>query len=149
MEIRWVYSCTAEVIMASLKQFKRIEKGTAQQLRVIDDLNGIVKDIERCEQTISLLQNELLEINKRHANRTTTRDDIAYLEDLLKCANKKLVWEKNIASLQKRTPLVLESVTRLINDPQLPPNDELRSNMLKSLQAVQVAMERLQAAKIV
>src|SRR3954467_3066262 len=149
MEIRWVYSCTAEVIMASLKQFKRIEKGTAQQLRVIDDLNGIVKDIERSEHTITVLQNELLEINKRHANRTTTRDDIAYLEDLLKCANKKLVWEKNIASLQKRTPLVLESVTRLMNDPQLPPNDELRANMLKSLQAVQTAMERLQAAKIV
>jgi hypothetical protein len=135
--------------MASLKQFKRIEKGTAQQLRVIDDLNGIVKDIERSEHTITVLQNELVEINKRHANRTTTRDDIAYLEDLLKCANKKLVWEKNIASLQKRTPLVLESVTRLMNDPQLPPNDELRANMLKSLQAVQTAMERLQAAKIV
>src|SRR3954467_15800536 len=148
MEIRWVYSCTAEVIMASLKQFKRIEKGTAQQLRVIDDLNGIVKDIERSEHTITVLQNELLEINKRHANRTTTRDDIAYLEDLLKCANKKLVWEKNIASLQKRTPQILEDVVKLVNDPQLPPDEQLRGQMLQSLQAVQAAMERLQNAKV-
>ena len=134
--------------MPSLKQFKRIEKGATQQQRVIGDLNGIAKDIERCEQTITSLQNDLVEINKRHANRKTTREDIAYLEDLLKCANKKLVWEKNIASLQKRTPAVLESVSRLMNDPQLPANDELRNQMLASLQSVQAAMERLQNAKI-
>jgi hypothetical protein len=134
--------------MSSLKQFKRIEKGAAQQQRVIADLNGIAKDIERCEQTITSLQNELAEINTRHSNRKTTREDIAYLEDLLKCANKKLVWERNIASLQKRTPAVLESVSRLMNDPQLPPNEELRNEMLKSLQAMQAAMERLQNAKI-
>lgn len=134
--------------MSSLKQFKRIEKGTAQQQRVVADLNGIAKDIERCEQTITSLQNELADINTRHANRKTTREDIAYLEDLLKCANKKLVWEKNIASLQKRTPAVLESVSRLMNDPQLPSNDALRNEMLKSLQAVQAAMARLQDAKI-
>jgi hypothetical protein len=134
--------------MSSLKQFKRIEKGAAQQERVIVDLNGIAKAIERCEQTITSLQNELAEINTRHSNRKTTREDIAYLEDLLKCANKKLVWERNIASLQKRTPAVLESVSRLMNDPQLPPNEELRNEMLKSLQAMQAAMERLQNAKI-
>jgi hypothetical protein len=134
--------------MPSLKQFKRIEKGAAQQQRVIADLNGIAKDIERCEQTITSLQNELAGINMRHANRKSTREDIAYLEDLLKCANKKLVWEKNIASLQKRTPVVLESVSRLMNDPQLPPHEELRNEMLKSLQAMQAAMERLQNAKI-
>ena len=134
--------------MASIKQFKRMEKGAAQQQRVIGELNGIVKDIERCEQTISTLQKELLEINLRHQNRKTTRDDIAYLEDLLKCANKKLVWEKNIASLQKRTPLVLENVVKLMNDRQLPPDEQLRGQMLQSLQAVQGAMERLQSAKI-
>jgi len=134
--------------MSSLKQFKRIEKGAAQQQRVIADLNGIAKDIERCEQTITSLQSELADINTRHANRKTTREDIAYLEDLLKCANKKLVWEKNIASLQKRTPAVLESVSRLMNDPQLPSSEELRNQMLQSLQAVQAAMARLQDSKI-
>jgi len=132
----------------SIKQFKRIEKGAARQQRVIGELSGIVKDIERCEQTIGALQKDLLEINSRHENRKTTRDDIAYLEDLLKCANKKLVWEKNIASLQKRTPQILEDVVKLVNDPQLPPDEQLRGQMLQSLQAVQAAMERLQNAKV-
>jgi len=134
--------------MASIKQFKRIEKGAAQQQRVIQELNGVVKDIERCEQTIHSLQKELLEINENHQNRKTTREDIAYLEALLKCANKKLVWEKNIASLQKRTPAILADVSRLMNDPQLPPDEQLRAQMLQSLQAVQAAMERLQSVKI-
>ena len=134
--------------MASLKQFKRIEKGAAQQQRVIGELNGIVRDIERCEQTITALQKELSDVNTRHQHRKTTRDDIAYLEDLLKCANKKLVWEKNIASLQKRTPQILENVVKLMNDPQLPPDEQLRAQMLQSLQAVQAAMERLQHARV-
>ncbi len=134
--------------MASLKQFKRIEKGAAQQQRVIGELNGIVRDIERCEGTITALQKELIDVNTRHQHRKTTRDDIAYLEDLLKCANKKLVWEKNIASLQKRTPQILENVVKLMNDPQLPPDEQLRAQMLQSLQAVQAAMERLQHARV-
>ena len=134
--------------MASLRQFKRIEKGATQQQRVIGELNGIVRDIERCEQTITALQKELSDVNTRHQHRETTRDDIAYLEDLLKCANKKLVWEKNIASLQKRTPRILENVVKLMNDPQLPPDEQLRAQMLQSLQAVQAAMERLQHARV-
>jgi hypothetical protein len=134
--------------VASLKQFKRIEKGAAQQQRVIGELNGIVRDIERCEQTITALQKELSDVNTRHQHRKTTRDDIAYLEDLLKCANKKLVWEKNIASLQKRTPQILENVVKLMNDPQLPPDEQLRAQMLQSLQSVQAAMERLQHARV-
>jgi hypothetical protein len=134
--------------MASLKQFKRIEKSAAQQQRVIGELNGIAKDIERCEQTITALQKELADVNTRHQHRKTTREDIAYLEDLLKCANRKLVWEKNIASLQKRTPRILENVVQLMNDPQLPPDEELRAQMLQSLQAVQAAMERLQHARV-
>jgi len=66
---------------------------------------------------------------------------------LLKCANKKLGWEKQIASMQKRTPTTLDRMAQLLNDPKNPPADEMRANMLQALQGVQAAMERLQNMK--
>lgn len=134
--------------MSSLKQFKLSEKNAAQQRQVISDLNTLVKDIERCEKTITDLQVELNEVNTAHKDRKTTVEDIAYLEALLKCANKKLVWEKHLASLRKRTPQILEKITKLMNDPQTPPNDDTRVAMLQALQTLQTAMERLQNAKV-
>ena len=125
-----------------------MEKAAAQQHQVIADLSGLVKDIERCEATINDLQKELARVNEVHKNRRTTRDDIAYLEDLLKCARKKLNWEKHMSSLQKRTPAILERITRLIEDPQAPPDEQTRAQMLRGLQAIQSAMERLQTAKV-
>jgi len=65
----------------------------------------------------------------------------------LECAKKKLAWEKIIASLQKRTPQLLERMSKLIHDPQNTPSEETRSEMLGSLQSVQAAMERLQNVK--
>jgi len=115
---------------------------------VIGDLEALVKDIERCETTINDLQQELARVNETHKNRKNTRDDIAYLEDLLKCARKKLNWEKHMSSLQKRTPAVLERITSLIEDPQAPPSEQTRARMLRGLQAIQSAMERLQKAKV-
>jgi hypothetical protein len=134
--------------MLSLKQLKFAEKAVAQQQQVILELATLVKDIERCDKTITTLKTELEEVNTKHQNRTTTRDDIAYLTDLLKCANKKLAWEKQMASLQKRTPALLERMTKLINDPQAPPSDEMRAQMLHALQTLQAAMEKLQAVKV-
>jgi t-SNARE complex subunit (syntaxin) len=96
--------------MASVKQFKQAEKGLARQQRALAELQNLARDIERCEKTISDLKAELESINSKHQGRRTTRDDIAYLTDLLRCANKKLVWEKQSASVQKRTPLILETV---------------------------------------
>ncbi|MBA4146509.1 MAG: hypothetical protein H0X66_00220 [Verrucomicrobia bacterium] len=125
-----------------------MEKAAAHQRQVITDLNALVKDIERCEASITDLQTELERVNATHKDRKTTRDDIAYLEDLLKCANKKLTWEKHMASLQKRTPAILETMTKLINDPQAPPDDQTRAQMLLGLQAIQSAMERLQNVKV-
>jgi chromosome segregation ATPase len=130
----------------SLKQ--EIERSAAQQRQVISEINSLVKDIERCEKTITDLKTELEAVNEKHKNRTTTREDIDYLTDLLKCANKKLTWEKHMASLQKRTPLILEKMSRLLNDPKVPPADETRAAMLNALQGVQAAMERLQAVKV-
>jgi len=134
--------------MSSLKNLKLAQKAVIQQQEVIRELDALVDDIERCETTIVTLKSELEAVNERHKNRKTTREDIAYLTDLLKCANKKLTWEKHIASLQKRTPATLERMSRMINDPKNPPSDELRAAMLRSLQGIQQAMERLQAVKV-
>ncbi len=134
--------------MSSLKQFKASEKNAAQLQTVIQDLNTLVKDIERCEKTISDLKTELEAVNVRHKDRKSTREDIAYLEDLLKCANKKLTWEKQIASLQKRTPVLLEQVVKLVNDPNAARDEQIRVQMIQSLHAVQASMERLQGVKV-
>ena len=134
--------------MATLKQFKEAEKSATKQLQVTNELDALVKDIERCEKSIVDLSGELGAVNQKHAGRKTTREDIAYLEDLLKCAHKKLTWEKHMASLRKRTPDLLERMSKLANDPQSPPSDEIRAGMLRALQGVQAAMERLEKVKV-
>jgi len=134
--------------MSSLKQYKQAAKSLAQQQEVITELDALVKDIERCEKTILDLKADLETVNEKHAGRKTTREDIAYLEDLLKCAHKKLTWEKHIASLKKRTPATLEKMSALLNDPETPPGDEIRAGMLRALQGVQAAMERLEKVKV-
>lgn len=112
------------------------------------ELHTLAKDIERCEKTITDLKTELESVNVKHQNRNSTREDIAYLTDLLKCANKKLAWEKQIASLQKRTPALLEKMSKLMNDPNAAPDEQRRAQMLQSLQVIQGAMERLQGVKV-
>jgi hypothetical protein len=134
--------------MSSLKQYKQAAKSLARQQEVITELDALVKDIERCEKTILDLKGDLEGVNEKHAGRKTTREDIAYLEDLLKCAHKKLTWEKHIASLKKRTPATLEKMASLLNDPETPPGDEVRAGMLRALQGVQAAMERLEKVKV-
>jgi hypothetical protein len=133
-------------VMSSLKQL--MEKSAAQQRQVILELHTLVADIERCQKTILDLKSELELVNAKHKDRQTTREDIDYLTDLLKCANKKLTWEKHMASLQKRTPVLLEKMSQLINDPKVPPSDETRAQMLQALQGVQNAMEQLQQVKV-
>jgi hypothetical protein len=134
--------------MSSLKKIKAAEKVAAQQQQVILELNGLAKDVERCEQTIVDLKSELEAVNLKHQGRRTTREDIDYLTDLLKCANKKLTWEKHLASLKKRTPAVLEKMSKLLNDPQAPADDATRTQILQALQSVQAAMERLQNLRV-
>jgi hypothetical protein len=68
------------------------------------------------------------------------------LTDLLRCANQKLVWEKNVASLQKRTPLLLEKMTALMDDPKNPPAEQTRTEIVRVLKGVQAAVERLSQA---
>ena len=132
----------------SLKQLKLEQKGAARQQQVISELNTLVKDIERSEKNIGDLKSELESVNTKHQGRRTTREDIAYLTDLLECAKKKLNWEKQMASLQKRTPLLLEEMSQLINDTKNPPTNETKAEMIRALQAVQNAMEGLQRVKV-
>ena len=134
--------------MSSLKDIRLAEKNLLQQQQVITELNALVDDIGRCEKTITDLQAELMVVNSKYPVPRTTREDIGYLTDLLKCANKKLAWEKQLASMQKRTPVILEKMSRLLNDPKSPPDGTLRTEMLKALQGVQAAMERLQGVKV-
>jgi len=134
--------------MASIKQYKAAEKSLAQQQELVAELQTLVRDIERCEKTITDLRSELEVVNEQHRDRKSTREDIAYLEALLKCAHKKLAWEKQMGSLKKRTPDLLERFKTVINDPLAPPSDEIRAAMLQSLEAVQGAMERLENVKV-
>jgi hypothetical protein len=124
------------------------EKRALQQAQVVSELKALAKDIERCEQTIRDLKKDLEAVNSRHQGKRTTREDIAYLTELLECAKRKLAWEKQMASLQKRTPVILETMTRLMNDPQSVPAAGTRSEMLQALQDIQSAMERLNEAKV-
>src|SRR5438128_7105126 len=117
--------------MLSVKELKQQEKSAAQQRQLISELNTLSQDIQRSEKTITSLKAELEAVNSKHQGRRTTREDIAYLTDLLACAKKKLAWEKQMASLQKRTPELMERITRLMNDPQSPPGDEGRAEMLR------------------
>ena len=132
--------------MSSIKQLKQEEKNAALQQQVILELNAIAKDIERSEKTIVALNRELQAVNAKYQGPRNTREDVAYLTGLLECAKKKLAWEKQISSLQKRTPSLMERMSALLNDPKAPPSVEARDQMLRALQAIQAAMERLQAA---
>lgn len=133
--------------MESIKQLKSEEKSAARQQQVIADLNAVAKDVERCEKTISALQRELETVNAKHQGPRDARGDVAYLSALLACAKKKLAWEKQLASLQKRTPSILQQMSAVLDDPKAPPAAQTRAEMLQALQKIQAAMERLQAVK--
>src|SRR5438552_8265533 len=132
----------------SLKKFKIADKAVAHQQQLISELEALGKSVERCEKTIAELKNELENVKIKHQDRKTTQDDIAYLSDLLKCANKKLGWEKQMASLKKRTPTVLGEMATLLNDPNNPPQEDVRSAMLRTLQSVQLALQRLEKSQM-
>jgi hypothetical protein len=133
--------------MSSLKQLKLQEKSAYRQQQVILELNALARDIERSEKTISALRRELEAVNTKYQGPRNTREDVAYLTGLLECARKKLAWEKQIANLQKRTPLLMEKMAGVMNDPQGPPAAETCEQMHQALGLIQSAMERLQATE--
>lgn len=134
--------------MTTIKDLKLAQKSVAEQKTLISELNNVLKDIERCEKTMAELKSQLEQLNAKHQGPRSTREDIAYLTGLLNCAKQKLAWEKHVASVQKRTPVALEQLTKLMNDPRNPPAEETRSEMLRVLQAIQAAMDRLQKLSV-
>jgi len=134
--------------MSSVKQLKREEKMAAQQREVILELNTIVKDIERSEKLIAALNQDLEAVNSKYRGSRTTREDVAYLTSLLECAKRKLAWEKQISSLQKRTPSLMEKMAAVLNDPNGPPPQQVQEQMMQALRSIQAAMERLQGVHL-
>jgi hypothetical protein len=133
--------------MATQKQLKEAQRVAFQQQGIITELQTLVKDIDRCEKTIIDLKAEMEAVNTRHANRKTTQEDIHFLEDLLACAKKKLVWEKQLASLQKRTPDLMKRVESIVNHPESNPDERTREALLGSLNAVKAGIQRLTEAQ--
>jgi predicted nucleic acid-binding Zn-ribbon protein len=125
-------------------RLNNLNRPAYQQQQLLVELSALARQIERCAETIQALQTELAAVNARYPAQRTTREDIAFLTDLLKCANKKLGWEKQIASLKKRAPVIMEKMSALLHDEKNPPPEQARLEMLQSLKAVQAAMERLQ-----
>ena len=134
--------------MATPKDLKEAERIANQQRLIIGELETLARDIERAERTIITLKEDLDQVNLKHANRQTTQDDINFLEDMLACAKRKLVWEKQMASLQKRTPDLMQRIEELVNHPQSSPDEQTRASMLGALQQVQESMKRLNAARL-
>jgi hypothetical protein len=134
--------------MSSIKDLKAAQKAAAEQRRIMLDLDSLVDDIERCERTIFALKLELEKVNRKHQGPRDTRQDVEYLSALLDCAKRKLAWEKQIGSIQKRTPDLLARMQRQLNDEKNPPVEDVRNQMLRSLHSLQSTMERLQAAKV-
>ena len=126
---------------------KLAQKSAIVQRGILEELEALAKSFDRSEKMIVELKHDMEAVNAKHQNRETTRDDIAYLEDLLRCAKKKLVWEKQMEKLSERTPEIMKRVSEMINDQTMPPSDETRATVLGSLQSVQSAMERLERAK--
>jgi hypothetical protein len=133
--------------MSSGKSRRLARKTALLQQAVLHELESLVKTIERGETLLTELKEETTAMNAKHQHRTTTREDIAYLEDLLKCAKKKLAWEKQMENVAKRTPVVLAQVSSVMNDTTYPPDDQTRAQVVAFLQSVQTAMTRLEVAK--
>jgi hypothetical protein len=133
--------------MASSRAKKLLHKSNVLQGEMLEELQTLVKSIERAETLLAELKHDTEEMNAKHQQRRTTREDIAYLEDLLKCAKKKLAWENQMETVAKRTPEVLAKVSTAMNDTANPPADDVRAATLTLLQAVQATMARLDAAK--
>lgn len=132
--------------MVSLRQIKQDEKGRAKEQQLIRELNTISSDIDRSERTLTTLTNDLAAVNAKYQGQRTTRQDVEYLTGLLDCAKRKLAWEKQLASIQKRTPAVLERMALLVGNSQEAAAEPRRLELLQALQRVQASMERLQKA---
>lgn len=119
----------------------------AERRRVLNEVNQMAASIARCEKTITSVMTDLQVINTKYRGTRSTREEVEFLKVLLDCAQRKLAWEKQIASLKKRAPAIVEAMTKIMGDKEHPPSEELQAEMLRSLQAIQGALQRLQAVE--
>ncbi|MEY2409675.1 MAG: hypothetical protein QOF48_2345 [Verrucomicrobiota bacterium] len=130
--------------MSLRKDQKLAAKSVSQQQYVASRLQDLLTSIERAESTITELKAELELVNQTHRDRRTTQEDIDYLTALLKCAHKKSGWEKQVISLRKRAPEIMEEIVAVMQDPKNPPDETMCATLLQALQQVKAAMERLE-----
>ena len=132
--------------MGSLRQIKQDEKSRTREQQLVGELKAISDDIERCERTLNTLTADLDAVNNKFQGPRTTGQDVEYLTGLLDCAKRRLAWEEQLASIQKRTPEVLDGMAELLAGAQATPVEPGRLELLEALKHVQAAMERLQRA---
>ena len=132
--------------MSSRKEYRQAAQSVSKQHEVTLELQSLLASIEKAERTITELKSELEVANRTHQVRTTTQQDIDFLTALLKCANKKLGWEKQVASLKKRAPVVMQELATIMQDTKNPPSEETCAMLLQTMQQVKAAMERLEKA---
>ncbi len=123
---------------------QKVQIKAAEHRRLLGELKELAASVNRCQDTVTSLMTELNSANAKFQGQRSTQQEVDYLTILLACAKRKLAWEKQIASLQKRAPTLLAEMTRTLNDGEFPPTDELKAEMMNSLQSVQAALERLQ-----
>jgi hypothetical protein len=123
---------------------QKVQLKAAEHRRLLAELQELAVSVNRCQNTITLLMTELNSANARFQGQRSTHQEVEYLTILLACAKRKLAWEKQITSLQKRAPTLLAEMTATLNDKDFPPTDELKAEMMHSLQIVQAALEQLQ-----
>ena len=124
---------------------QRVQIKAAENRRLLAELKELAVSISRCQGTITSLMAELNSANAKFQGPRSTAQEVEYLTILLASAKRKLAWEKQIASLQKRAPALLEEMTGTLSDKDFPPTEELKAEMMRSLQVVQASLERLQA----
>jgi hypothetical protein len=130
--------------MSEEKYIQKAHVKAAERNRLLAELKELAEDIARCQQTITAVMAELNSVNAKYEGARTTRQEVEYLTILLDCAKKKLAWEKQIASLQKRAPALMEGLSSIMSDRDHPPTEQLKAEILRSLQIVQDALKRLE-----
>jgi chromosome segregation ATPase len=124
---------------------RKLQIKAAGHRRLLTELKELAVSVNRCGAMIASLMTELNSANARFQGQRSTQQ-VEYLTILLACAKRKLAWEQKIASLQKRAPALLSEMTTALNDKDFPPTEELKAEMMHSLQMVQAALEQLQSA---
>jgi len=130
--------------MSLRKEQKLATRSVLRQQEVALELQSLLGAIEKAERTITELKTELEAVNRTHLVRSTTQQDIDFLSALLNCAHKKLGWEKQVASLRKRAPLLMQQLAVVMDDVKNPPDESMCSTLLRAMQLVKEAMDRLE-----